>query len=299
MNIGFAVSSVGGAALGGLLIAELGYRDGVAGRRRLVPGDRGPDRVDARPPRRQGRARAVSERFSDGLRFARTNSFVRTAADRRGVRADPLHARHPDRGHLRKGEPRHDERWVRHPARVVGRRNRGRQPHLPRHQAAVDAPADSRVDGRDRGRLPRHGEGGHAAGRVSGLDRGWGWERDPVDLRGHGAPGAHARRLPGADRRACSSRSVRRCRASVICSEACSSRLVRRAPRTPSPVPGCSCSCSRASCCDRGSVSSRSGRMRAPTGTAQVTCHCRTPSLQRPPSRRARPLRAATIVRTA
>ena len=99
----------------------------------------------------------------------------------------------------------------------------------------------------------------------------------------------------------CSSRSARPCRAWATCSGARSSRS--GSPRTAYAVAGAGvlvlvCAGFLMRRID-GSVSSRSGRMRAPTGTAQVKCHCRTPSLQRPPSRRARPLRAATIVRTA
>ena len=40
MNLGFAASSVFGAALGGALIAAFGVVGGAAGRRRLVPGHR-------------------------------------------------------------------------------------------------------------------------------------------------------------------------------------------------------------------------------------------------------------------
>ncbi len=106
MNIGFALSSVGGAALAGLLIAEFGVATAL-----LVDAasflaiaillffTRGlPDAHVEREPFR--------ERFSAGMRFARQNSRDPPAARRPGARADPVHARHPDRGHLRQGEPR-------------------------------------------------------------------------------------------------------------------------------------------------------------------------------------------------
>ena len=77
MNVGFAVSSVGGAALGGLLIAELGIATALLVDAAsflaiavLIASTRGLPAVKVeRQP--------FQERFSDGLRFARTNSFVR------------------------------------------------------------------------------------------------------------------------------------------------------------------------------------------------------------------------------
>src|SRR4051794_20240371 len=77
MNVGFAVSSVGGAALGGLLIAELGISTALLVDAAsflaiavLIASTRGLPAVKLeRQP--------FQERFSDGLKFARTNSFVR------------------------------------------------------------------------------------------------------------------------------------------------------------------------------------------------------------------------------
>jgi MFS family permease len=77
MNVGFAVASVGGAALGGLLIAELGVSTALL--------------VDAASflaiaallgftrglPAASVEQQPFQQRFADGLRFARTNSFVR------------------------------------------------------------------------------------------------------------------------------------------------------------------------------------------------------------------------------
>jgi MFS family permease len=77
MNLGFALSSVGGAALGGLLIAEFGLATALvvdavsfAAIAVLLAGTRG------LPVVRVSRAPFV-ERFRDGLRFARTNTLVR------------------------------------------------------------------------------------------------------------------------------------------------------------------------------------------------------------------------------
>jgi predicted MFS family arabinose efflux permease len=77
LNVGFAVSSVGGAALGGLLIAQLGIATAllvdaasfvaIAG---LLAGTRGLPVV-------QVAREAFRDRFRDGVRFARTNGLVR------------------------------------------------------------------------------------------------------------------------------------------------------------------------------------------------------------------------------
>jgi len=77
MNMGFALSSVGGAALGGLLISQFGLATALvvdavsfAAIAVLLAGTRGLPVVHvAREP--------FVERFRDGLRFARTNTLVR------------------------------------------------------------------------------------------------------------------------------------------------------------------------------------------------------------------------------
>ena len=77
MNMGFALSSVGGAALGGLLISQFGLATALvvdavsfAAIAVLLAGTRGLPVVRvAREP--------FVERFRDGLRFARTNTLVR------------------------------------------------------------------------------------------------------------------------------------------------------------------------------------------------------------------------------
>ena len=60
MNMGFAFSAVGGAALAGLLIGEFGIADRAARRRRVVPRHRRDDRRHQGPARRLRRARAVA-----------------------------------------------------------------------------------------------------------------------------------------------------------------------------------------------------------------------------------------------
>ena len=78
MNVGFAVASVGGAALAGLLIGTRRDRDGLLRRRRLVPGDRGrcwPRRATSR--RSRSSHEPFRERLSAGLRYARTHPPVR------------------------------------------------------------------------------------------------------------------------------------------------------------------------------------------------------------------------------
>jgi hypothetical protein len=77
LNVGFAVSTVGGSALGGLLIAELGVSTALLVDAAsflaiaiLLALTRGlpSARVERQP---------FQERFTSGLRFARTNAFVR------------------------------------------------------------------------------------------------------------------------------------------------------------------------------------------------------------------------------
>ena len=137
MNIGFAVASVGGAALAGLLIAEFGVAVALL--------------VDAASflaiaivlaltrglPRAHVEREPFRERFAAGHALRAPQRDGAAAADRPGVRARALHAGRPDRGHLREGEPRHLGRRLRHPARLLGRRHRGRQPRLPARSSSA------------------------------------------------------------------------------------------------------------------------------------------------------------------
>ena len=137
MNVGFAVASVGGAALAGLLIGTVGiatafYVDAASFLviAALLAATRNLPAVEvSHEPFR--------ERFSAGLRYARDASPGAAAADRPGGRARALHADHPDRGHLREGEPRHDVGRLRRPAGLLGRRHLRREPALPADQEPV------------------------------------------------------------------------------------------------------------------------------------------------------------------
>ena len=129
LNIGFAVAAVGGSALAGLLISELGLARRAARRRRVVPRDRRRARAHAGPARRRRpSASAGWSGCASGLAFARQQPAGAAAARRPVARADPLHADHPDRGDLCEGEPRDHERRLRPPARLLGRRIVAREP---------------------------------------------------------------------------------------------------------------------------------------------------------------------------
>ena len=77
LNIGFAVAVVGGSALAGLLISEIGLVGGAARRRCLVPRHRDRARVTRDLPRPQGEPQATLERLRSGLAFARRDPRVR------------------------------------------------------------------------------------------------------------------------------------------------------------------------------------------------------------------------------
>ena len=133
LNIGFAFAVVGGSALAGLLISESGSRPALLADAAsfvaiaIVLG--GHARTCPRPTASRS---ATLERLRSGLAFARRDPRVRLLLGGQSRRADPLHAGHPDRGDLREGEPRDDERRLRRAARLVGRRDRRRQHPLRR-----------------------------------------------------------------------------------------------------------------------------------------------------------------------
>ena len=133
MNLGFAASSVFGAALAGGLIAAFGVSVGPAGRRRLVRADRGRAGGRARPARARARGpHAVAGAVRRRARVRARLPAGAHAAGRAVAGADLLHDRRADRGHLRQGEPRDDQRRLRDPDVLVGRRHRDRQPAVPR-----------------------------------------------------------------------------------------------------------------------------------------------------------------------
>ena len=219
MNLGFAASSVFGAALAGGLIAAFGLSVALlvdaasfaaiaivllVARDLPEVGARGPHAV-ARALRRRARVRARLP--------ARAH-----AADRPGARADLLHDRRADRGHLRQGEPRDHRRGLRHPRLLVGRGHRGRQPALPVAQEPHRAADDPALQRRGRRRLPRDVPGGHAGGGVRVLGARRRRQRRPVG-RGDdaaaggdpgGVPGAHVRAARVAGRRRARRRLPRR-----------------------------------------------------------------------------------------
>ena len=115
-----------------------------------------------------------------------------------GGRAGPLHADHPDRGHLRQGEPRDDVGRLRRPARLLGRRASSSAASL--YLRVKNRSAWLLVivlDRRDRRRLPRPRRRRHAARRLPDLRDRRARQRRPVDRRHDGPAGAHAARLPG------------------------------------------------------------------------------------------------------
>ena len=202
MNLGFALSSVFGAALAGLLDRGVRRLGRAARRRRLVPGDRDRPRRDPRPA-----ARPSTRTASRGASASATGCDSRArhgacdAADRPVAGADLLHARRPDRGHLRQGEPRHHERRLRHPAR---------RPGAPGSCSA--ACSSSRSSSRSGVRADRCISSAavgfaylgmstreHAARGVPDLGRRRRRQRRPVGRRDDRAAGGDARRVPGAD----------------------------------------------------------------------------------------------------
>ena len=140
MNIGFAVASVGGAALAGLLIAEFGIATALL--------------VDAASflaiamllaltrglPERSGRARAVpgAVRGRHALRPHATR-LVRLLLIGQAIALMLFTLIIPIEVIYAKESLGTSERRLRHPARVLGRRHRGRQPRLPARQAALAA----------------------------------------------------------------------------------------------------------------------------------------------------------------
>ena len=142
LNVGFAVSAVGGTALGGLLIAEVGVSTALL--------------VDAASflaiatllaltrglPVVRVEQEAWRVRLGGGPALRGEPADRAPAPGRSGACPCAVHADHADRGDLREGEPRDDERGLRHPAGLVGRWDRGGQPDLPGRQAAFSAARD-------------------------------------------------------------------------------------------------------------------------------------------------------------
>ena len=201
MNIGFALSSVGGAALAGLLIAEFGVATALLVDAAsflaiaiLLRFTRGlPDAHVEREPFR--------ERFSAGHALRAPEPQDPPAAGGQAlalvlftlvIPIEVIYAKE-SLGHVDAGFGILLASWG--GGIVVGS-----LVYL-LVQSALDARADRGLDRRDRHRLPRHGERRHAAARVRVLGRGRRRQRRAVDLGDDRAAGGDAGRLPGADRR--------------------------------------------------------------------------------------------------
>ena len=201
MNIGFAMSSVGGAALAGLLIAQFSVATALLADAAsffaiaiLLALTRGLPAADLdREP--------FWERFNAGIRFARTNALVRMLLVGEAVALvlftliipieviyakESLNTTSAGFGILLAS-------WG--AGIVVG----SLIYLLVKHRSALTLIMVSTVG--DRRRLPRHGDGRHAADRVPRLGRRRRRQRRPVDRRRHRPAGGDAVRLPGADRR--------------------------------------------------------------------------------------------------
>ena len=131
MNVGFAIASVGGAALAGLLIGTFGistalYVDAASFLVIAVAA-----RGHAHPPRRRGQPRAVRGAPARRAPLRPRPSDAAAAPARPGGGPRPVHADRADRGHLRQGEPGHDVGRLRRPPRLLGRRHLRGEPALP------------------------------------------------------------------------------------------------------------------------------------------------------------------------
>ena len=201
LNVGFAASSVGGAALGGLLVDLFGVETAL-----LV--DAGSFAVvaivlaDLPPPAaRRGRAGAVPRPPAQRAALRADESRHAAADRRRGIGDRLLHADRADRDRLRVRDAAHRRPRLRGHALGLGRRDRARQRGVPGGPAAARERAHTLVHPRHRLRLSRHGRRARAVGRLRVLDPGRARQRRAVGLGDDGAAGVDARRPPGAHHR--------------------------------------------------------------------------------------------------
>ena len=245
MNLGFAVASVFGAALAGALIAVFGALGRAARRRRLVRGDRGRAGASARDlPAARARARSRGASAScDGLEFARDIRAVRTLLVGQAlalicftlvVPIEVIYAKE-SLGTTSAGFGILLASW--------GAGHRARQPAVPRLKNQLGLGDDPDLQRRGRA-SPTSACPGRQTLLVAACSRSLGgagngvqWVAVMTALQEATPP-----RVPGADGRACWSRSARRCRASASCSAARSSRSAPRAPPSRSRARG---SCAR------------------------------------------------------
>ena len=244
MNIGFAMSSVGGAALAGLLIAQFSVATALLADAAsflaiaiLLALTRGlPAANIEREP--------FWERFNAGIRFARTNTLVRMLLVGEAfalvlftliIPIEVIYAKE-SLNTTSAGFGILLASWG--AGIVVG----SLIYLLVKQRSALDA--DHGLHGGDRRRLPRHGDGRHAA-----RSRAWSRSSAAPATASSGSPWSrrYRRRRRPTTRRgssACSSRSAPRCPASATCWAARWSRSARPAPRTRSPDRACCCSSS-------------------------------------------------------
>ena len=207
LNIGFAAASVGGAALGGLLVDLFGISTALLVDAAsfaviaVVLGDCASlPRTEAAEPEPFLAARARGAAL-------RAHEPGRAVPDRRrGARGHLLHADRADRDRLRGRDAADRRARLRHPAVVLGRRDRARQPRVPGRPPPLGERAHPFVHARDRLRLPRDGGRARAVGGVRVLGRRRPRQRHPVGVGHDRAAGVDARRPPGARSPGCSSR---------------------------------------------------------------------------------------------
>ena len=198
LNVGFAASSVGGAALGGLLVDLFGVEAAL-----LV--DAGSFAVVAivlatcrHLPRGEGEPEPFLARLRSGLRYARTNRVTRLLIGGEATRDRLLHADRADRDRLRVRDAAHRRPRLRGHALGLGRGDRARQRRVPGGPAPARQRAHTLVHPRHRLRLSRHGRRARVVGRVRVLDPRRPRQRRAVGLGDDGAAGVDARRPPGA-----------------------------------------------------------------------------------------------------
>ena len=202
LNVGFAASSVGGAALGGLLVDLFGVEAALLVDAALVRRRR--DRArDLPPPARAARAsrEPFLARLRSGLRYARTNRVTRLLIGGEGLAivfftlivpieivyaSETLHTDDLGYGVMLSA-------WG---AGIV----LGSVVFLGVRRRPAER-AHTLVHPRHRLRLSRHGRRARAVGRVRVLDRRRARQRRPVGLGDDGAAGVDARRPPGAHHR--------------------------------------------------------------------------------------------------
>ena len=215
LNIGFAVAVVGGSALAGLLIAEVGLAVALLADAASFLAIAVVLALARDLPARRREPEGTLERLRGGLAFARRNARVRLLLGGQSVALilftliipiEVIYAKE-SLGTTSAGFGILLASWgagiVAGSIVYVGVRDRS---------AAAPHPA---LDCRHRCRLPRHGGRAEPADRLPALRARRHRQRDPVGLGDDGAPGGDARRATRHASSVCSSPRSRRCRASA------------------------------------------------------------------------------------